>query len=73
MFPEYIGPEHTGEFTFESGINISFGDGSMIDFYNEEDDLILRMDPEEISIIYSSYRAMVRERLEEQMWSGRGD
>lgn len=69
MFPEYI-PVYDHEFSFDSGISISFGNGTRIDFYDEDDERLLSLDPADLSIICAAHRAMVREILEERVWSG---
>lgn len=70
MFPEYI-PEHDHEFSFENKVNVSFGYGTLIDFYDEDDTLLFSLDPSDLSVIYAAYRAMVREKLEEDGWSNK--
>lgn len=48
-----------------SGVKVFFDEGSTIQFYKDEE-LILQMDPAELSILYGAYRQMEREQIEDE-------
>lgn len=66
----HISPEHRQEITVEGGITFSFGLKTLIDVY-DGDELLVTLDPADICIVYAAIRALVRENLEEEYWSGK--
>jgi pyridoxine 5'-phosphate synthase PdxJ len=67
----HISPEHRQEITVEGGITFSFGLETLIDVYDEDDELLVTLDHADISILHAAIRALVRENLEEEYWSGK--
>lgn len=64
-------PDFFRSMAFDTGITAEFNHESLIMFYNSDDEEIMRLDPNDVMILYSAYRGMVRERLEERMWSNK--
>ena len=64
-------PDFFRSITFGNGIIVEFNEESTINFYNANEELIIRIDPEDLSTLYSAYRGMIRERMEERLWSGK--
>jgi len=56
---------------FDNGIYTEFGHDSTIMFYNSNDKMIMQLDPSDLMVIYASHRAMVRECMEEGVWSNK--
>jgi len=57
-------PIHLGERQLKLVINdvtVSFDSSSTIQFYDDEDQLLLQMDPTELSAIYGAYMQMCQE------------
>lgn len=57
--------------SFGIGITAEFSHESLIMFYNSDDEEIMRLDPEDMMMLYSAHRGMVRERLEERAWGNK--
>ena len=62
-------PDFFHSFTFDNGIIVEFNKESTINFYNTEEELIMRLDPSDLTTLYAAHRAMVREIMEEGVWS----
>lgn len=43
-----------------------FSEDSLIQFFNENDDVVFSMDPTELSLIYGAYRQMEKEMAEDK-------
>lgn len=69
MFETQDVPDFFHSITFDSGITVEFNNESPINFYDSDDERIMQLDPSDMMILYSAYRGMVRERLEEEVWS----
>lgn len=62
-------PDFFRSIIFDSGVSVEFDSESLISFYNVDNDgLVIRLDPSELTTLYAAYRAMVKERLEEERW-----
>jgi len=62
--PIYLG---TREFTLPiSKATVYFDTDSLIQFYGKDKELILQLDPSELSILYGSYMQMCREENNEK-------
>jgi hypothetical protein len=59
------------DFKLLDGTGVSFSEHSGIEFYDENDNDIITIDPTELTLIYSAYRAMIREMVEEKKWAGK--
>ena len=55
---------------FDNGICAEFNEESLIMFYNEDDELIMMLDPADLSTLYHAYRGMIKEHIEAMRWSG---
>ena len=66
--PDYT-PDFFHSFTFDNGIIVEFNDESTINFYNIGEELVMTLDPSDLTTLYAAYRAMIRENLEEDRWS----
>lgn len=66
----------TGDRTLKLEISVlavTFNETSTIQFYNPEtEEIVLQLDPSELSIIYGAYRQMEREQLEDEAAKERG-
>jgi len=71
MFDTRDIPDFFHSITFANGICAEFNEESTIIFYNSDDEKIMSIDPSDMMALYASYRAMVRERLEEEGWSNK--
>ena len=56
--------------TFDNGICAEFNEESLIMFYNEDDELIMMLDPSDLSTLYHAYRGMIREHIDAMRWRG---
>lgn len=68
MFDTRDIPDFFRSITFDNGNIAEFNEESMIMFYNSDEEKIMQLDPADLTTLYATYRAMVRERLEEGMW-----
>jgi hypothetical protein len=64
-------PDFFRSITLDNGISIEFNEESTINFYDSNDEKIMQLDPTDLTTLYATYRAMVRERLEEDAWSNK--
>ena len=71
MFDTRDIPDFFHSITFDNGIIAEFNEESTIMFYNSDEEKIMQLDPSDLMILYSAYRGMVRERLEEEMWDNK--
>ena len=71
MFDTRDIPDFFHSITFDNGICTEFDEESTINFYDSNGEIMMRLDPSDLTTIYAAYRAMVRERLEEEVWSTR--
>jgi hypothetical protein len=72
MFDTRDIPDFFNSITFDNGICVEFNEESMIIFYDSNDDgEVMRLDPSDLTTLYSAYRGMVREKLEEDGWSNK--
>jgi hypothetical protein len=71
MFDTQDVPDFFHSITFDNGIIVEFNHESTIMFYNSDDERIMQLDPSDMMILYSAYRGMVREKLEEDGWSNK--
>ena len=55
---------------FDNGICAEFNEESLIMFYNEDDELIMMLDPSDLSTLYHAYRGMIKEHIDAMRWSG---
>ena len=55
---------------FDNGICAEFNEESLIMFYNEDDELIMMLDPADLSTLYHAYRGMIKEHIEAMRWRG---
>lgn len=69
MFDTRDIPEFFHSITFDNGITVEFNHESTLNFYNSDEEMIMQLDPVDMTTIYATYRAMVREHLEEDGWS----
>lgn len=70
MFDTQDVPDFFHSITFDNGIIVEFNNESMLLFYNTDEEEVMRLDPADLTTLYSAYRGMVRERCEESAWSG---
>lgn len=70
MFATQDIPDFFHRITFDNGISVEFNQESTVNFYDSDDEEIMRIDPSDVMIIYQAYRGMVRERCEEDGWRG---
>ena len=71
MFDTRDIPEFFHSITFDNGITVEFNHESTLNFYNSDEEMIMQLDPIDMTTIYATYRAMVREYLEEDVWSNK--
>lgn len=50
-----------------AGVDVVFDEESLIQFC-KGDDIILSLDPTDLSTVYGAYRQMQKERIEEETW-----
>ena len=71
MFDTRDIPDFFHSIILDDGTIVEFNQESTIMFYNSDEERIMQLDPSDLMVLYASYRAMVRERLEERMWSNK--
>jgi hypothetical protein len=71
MFDTRDIPDFFRSITFGNGICVEFNEESTIIFYDSDDEKIMQLDPSDLTTLYSAYRGMTRECLEEEMWSNK--
>lgn len=68
MFDTRDIPDFFHGITFDNGISVEFNEESTINFYDSNNEMIMRLDPSDLTTLYGAYRVMIREILEEKAW-----
>ena len=66
-------PDFFRSITFDNRISVEFNEKSTINFYDSDDEMIMQLDPSDLTTLYAAHRAMVREIMEEDIWTDKGD